>query len=244
MFEEVSLLVQSVLDGYKVAHACLRPHNALHCMRAQTAHASPVHPLESLHDMLRAGRLAAQVCIFAYGQTGSGKVGATAFPQQRTAGACADPARAHAMRVIPQRLSSSCSASGGTVQESAACLQTHTMLGTAEEPGITPRAVQQLFAGAAALEAAQGWSFDMKARRPHACCRCCMRGFCHQIAASFGACQGLGLHSTLACAGHLKPHLGLRWIVVRRAKWACGEREQGSEHAGGVCAGVHAGDLQ
>lgn len=42
--------------------------------------------------------------------------------------------------------------------------QTHTMLGTAEDAGIIPRAVQQLYADAAALEAAQGWAFDMKAR--------------------------------------------------------------------------------
>lgn len=69
VFDEISQLVQSALDGYKV-------------------------------------------CIFAYGQTGSGK--------------------------------------------------THTMLGTAEERGMIPRAMDQIFASSAAMEA-EGWSFDMKA---------------------------------------------------------------------------------
>ena len=68
VFDEISQLVQSALDGYKV-------------------------------------------CIFAYGQTGSGK--------------------------------------------------THTMLGTAEERGMIPRAMDQIFASSAAMEA-QGWSFDMR----------------------------------------------------------------------------------
>lgn len=70
MFDEISQLVQSALDGYKV-------------------------------------------CIFAYGQTGSGK--------------------------------------------------THTMLGTPEERGMIPRAMDQIFASSAAMEA-EGWSFDMKVR--------------------------------------------------------------------------------
>lgn len=70
VFDEISQLVQSALDGYKV-------------------------------------------CIFAYGQTGSGK--------------------------------------------------THTMLGTAEERGMIPRAMDQIFASSAAMEA-EGWSFDMKVR--------------------------------------------------------------------------------
>lgn len=69
VFDEISQLVQSALDGYKV-------------------------------------------CIFAYGQTGSGK--------------------------------------------------THTMLGTPEERGMIPRAMDQIFASSAAMEA-QGWSFDMRA---------------------------------------------------------------------------------
>lgn len=69
VFDEISQLVQSALDGYKV-------------------------------------------CIFAYGQTGSGK--------------------------------------------------THTMLGTPEERGMIPRAMDQIFASSAAMEA-EGWSFDMKA---------------------------------------------------------------------------------
>jgi len=68
VFDEISQLVQSALDGYKV-------------------------------------------CIFAYGQTGSGK--------------------------------------------------THTMLGTPEERGMIPRAMDQIFASSAAMEA-QGWSFDMR----------------------------------------------------------------------------------
>ncbi|CAK0755957.1 hypothetical protein CVIRNUC_002414 [Coccomyxa viridis] len=70
VFEEVSQLVQSALDGYKV-------------------------------------------CIFAYGQTGSGK--------------------------------------------------TFTTLGTPENMGLIPRAVEQLFTSATQLEASQGWSFQMKA---------------------------------------------------------------------------------
>lgn len=69
VFDEISQLVQSALDGYKV-------------------------------------------CIFAYGQTGSGK--------------------------------------------------THTMLGTQQDRGMIPRAMDQIFASSAAMEA-QGWSFDMKA---------------------------------------------------------------------------------
>ena len=68
VFDEISQLVQSALDGYKV-------------------------------------------CIFAYGQTGSGK--------------------------------------------------THTMLGTPEERGMIPRAMDQIFASSAAMET-QGWSFDMR----------------------------------------------------------------------------------
>ncbi len=68
VFDEISQLVQSALDGYKV-------------------------------------------CIFAYGQTGSGK--------------------------------------------------TYTMLGTPEERGMIPRAMDQIFASSAAMEA-QGWSFDMR----------------------------------------------------------------------------------
>jgi len=74
VFDEISQLVQSALDGYKV-------------------------------------------CIFAYGQTGSGK--------------------------------------------------THTMLGTPEERGMIPRAMDQIFASSAAMEA-QGWSFDMRVS-PSAC---------------------------------------------------------------------------
>jgi hypothetical protein len=41
-------------------------------------------------------------------------------------------------------------------------MQTHTMLGTSADAGIIPRAVEQLFAGAQALEASQGWVFEMK----------------------------------------------------------------------------------
>lgn len=44
-------------------------------------------------------------------------------------------------------------------------VQTHTMLGTASSAGIIPRAVEQLFAGARALEESQGWTFDMKVAR-------------------------------------------------------------------------------
>ncbi|PSC71436.1 kinesin-3 isoform X2 [Micractinium conductrix] len=69
VFEEISQLVQSALDGYKV-------------------------------------------CIFAYGQTGSGK--------------------------------------------------THTMMGSPEQPGMIPRAMDQIFATAKELEA-QGWRYEMKA---------------------------------------------------------------------------------
>ncbi|KAL4439937.1 hypothetical protein ABPG75_002938 [Micractinium tetrahymenae] len=69
VFEEISQLVQSALDGYKV-------------------------------------------CIFAYGQTGSGK--------------------------------------------------THTMMGSPEEPGMIPRAMDQVFATAREL-AAQGWRYEMRA---------------------------------------------------------------------------------
>lgn len=69
VFEEISQLVQSALDGYKV-------------------------------------------CIFAYGQTGSGK--------------------------------------------------THTMMGSPEDPGMIPRAMDQIFACAKEL-AAQGWRYDMRA---------------------------------------------------------------------------------
>ncbi len=81
VFDEISQLVQSALDGYKV-------------------------------------------CIFAYGQTGSGK--------------------------------------------------THTMLGTPEERGMIPRAMDQIFASSAAMEA-QGWSFDMRVGillRLSPCCAC------------------------------------------------------------------------
>ena len=77
VFDEISQLVQSALDGYKV-------------------------------------------CIFAYGQTGSGK--------------------------------------------------THTMLGTPEERGMIPRAMDQIFASSAAMEA-QGWSFDMRVSSKTTCCR-------------------------------------------------------------------------
>ena len=76
VFDEISQLVQSALDGYKV-------------------------------------------CIFAYGQTGSGK--------------------------------------------------THTMLGTQQDRGMIPRAMDQIFASSAAMEA-QGWSFDMKVRLQSARC--------------------------------------------------------------------------
>ncbi|PRW33188.1 kinesin-3 isoform X2 [Chlorella sorokiniana] len=69
VFEEISQLVQSALDGYKV-------------------------------------------CIFAYGQTGSGK--------------------------------------------------THTMMGSPEDPGMIPRAMDQVFAHAKEL-APQGWKYEMKA---------------------------------------------------------------------------------
>ena len=77
VFDEISQLVQSALDGYKV-------------------------------------------CIFAYGQTGSGK--------------------------------------------------THTMLGTPDDRGMIPRAMDQIFASSAAMEA-QGWTFDMRVSflTEHAC---------------------------------------------------------------------------
>lgn len=39
--------------------------------------------------------------------------------------------------------------------------KTHTMLGTPAQHGMIPRAMAQLFAASAELEAA-GWSFDMK----------------------------------------------------------------------------------
>lgn len=39
--------------------------------------------------------------------------------------------------------------------------KTHTMLGTPAQHGMIPRAMAQLFATSAELEAA-GWSFDMK----------------------------------------------------------------------------------
>ena len=68
VFEDISQLVQSALDGYRV-------------------------------------------CIFAYGQTGSGK--------------------------------------------------THTMLGSPADRGMIPRAMDQLFASAAAMQE-QGWSFEMQ----------------------------------------------------------------------------------
>lgn len=68
MFDEISQLVQSALDGYKV-------------------------------------------CIFAYGQTGSGK--------------------------------------------------THTMLGSPDDRGMIPRAMDQIFASSAAMET-RGWTFDMR----------------------------------------------------------------------------------
>ena len=36
------------------------------------------------------------------------------------------------------------------------------MLGTTEEQGLIPRAAEQLFAEARALEASQGWTFEIK----------------------------------------------------------------------------------
>lgn len=41
-------------------------------------------------------------------------------------------------------------------------VQTHTMLGTPQDVGLIPRAVEQLFTAARELEASQGWKFDMK----------------------------------------------------------------------------------
>ncbi len=42
--------------------------------------------------------------------------------------------------------------------------QTHTMLGTPDQAGLIPRAVEQLFTAARALQASQGWTFEMKVR--------------------------------------------------------------------------------
>ena len=97
VFDEISQLVQSALDGYKV-------------------------------------------CIFAYGQTGSGK--------------------------------------------------THTMLGTPEERGMIPRAMDQIFASSAAMEA-QGWSFDMRVS-PSACeVNTCLPCYCVTMRAHAPACLGI-----------------------------------------------------
>ena len=41
-------------------------------------------------------------------------------------------------------------------------MQTFTTLGTPENIGLIPRAVEQLFTSATQLEASQGWSFQMK----------------------------------------------------------------------------------
>ena len=41
-------------------------------------------------------------------------------------------------------------------------MQTFTTLGTPENMGLIPRAVEQLFTSATQLEASQGWSFQMK----------------------------------------------------------------------------------
>ena len=41
-------------------------------------------------------------------------------------------------------------------------MQTFTTLGTPENKGLIPRAVEQLFTSATQLEASQGWSFQMK----------------------------------------------------------------------------------
>ena len=39
--------------------------------------------------------------------------------------------------------------------------KTHTMLGTQGDPGVIPRAMEQVFASSKALEA-KGWTFEMR----------------------------------------------------------------------------------
>ena len=39
--------------------------------------------------------------------------------------------------------------------------KTHTMLGTEGDPGVIPRAMEQVFASSKALEA-KGWTFEMR----------------------------------------------------------------------------------
>ena len=58
----------------------------------------------------------------------------------------------------------SCNGSWLQVFTCLGVLQTHTMLGTPDQAGLIPRAVEQLFTAARELVVSQGWTFEMKVR--------------------------------------------------------------------------------
>ena len=63
-----------------------------------------------------------------------------------------------------RRVLASCRGSWLQVFTCLGVLQTHTMLGTPDQAGLIPRAVEQLFTAARELEVSQGWTFEMKVR--------------------------------------------------------------------------------
>ena len=117
-------------------------------------------------------------------------------------------------------------------------LQTHTMLGTEEQIGLIPRAAEQLFLDAHALEASQGWTFEIKVGHDSLSpVNCFVGALCPgKIRALFpchlhGSCiQAEQAHDNVStCLGMWKPGpYEISYVLPRRQCWRYTTRRSGT----------------